>query len=239
MQATIQELQSLGEPITRKIVAQKIGMSQPGLYRYASIRELVKEYTKPSQRGQSEVELVEKVQTAIKSLISQGKPIGYQSVSQMIGVSKRVLRHYLRVRTVLDETIEQASRGQYEAEVVALVQAAIERLEAEGEVVGYQSVSKLVGISQWVLQRQLRVRALVEDAKEKQQSEVEAMARVRIALETLTVSGEPIGYRTVGKTTKLPQKVLTRYRSVRELIEQNTNDQQRETEVLVKVHAAI
>ncbi len=77
------------------------------------------------------------------------------------------------------------------------MQAAIERLEAEGEVVGYQSVSKLVGISQWVLQRQLRVRALVEDAKEKQQSEVEVMARVRIALETLTFSGEPIGYRTV------------------------------------------
>ncbi len=239
VQATIQELQSLGEPITRKTVAQKIGMSQPGLYRYASIRELVKEYTKPSQRGQSEVELVEQVQTAIKSLTSQGKPIGYQSVSQMIGVSKRVLRRYLRVRTVLDEAIEQASRGQYEAEVVALVQAAIERLEAEGEVVGYQSVSKLVGISQWVLQRQLRVRALVEDAKEKQQSEVEVMARVRIALETLTFSGEPIGYRTVGKTTKLPQKVLIRYRSVRELIEQNTNDQQREAEVLVKVHAAI
>ncbi len=106
VQATIQELQSLGEPITRKTVAQKIGMSQPGLYRYASIRELVKEYTKPSQRGQSEVELVEQVQTAIKSLTSQGKPIGYQSVSQMIGVSKRVLRRYLRVRTVLDEAIE-------------------------------------------------------------------------------------------------------------------------------------
>ena len=223
VQATIQELQSLGEPITRKTVAQKIGMSQPGLYRYASIRELVKEYTKPSQRGQSEVELVEQVQTAIKSLTSQGKPIGYQSVSQMIGVSKRVLRRYLRVRTVLDEAIEQASRGQYEAEVVALVQAAIERLEAEGEVVGYQSVSKLVGISQWVLQRQLRVRALVEDAKEKQQSEVEVMARVRIALETLTFSGEPIGYRTVGKTTKhthLTAYTLKSYPRVRELLEQ-------------------
>jgi transcriptional regulator with XRE-family HTH domain len=239
VQATIQELQSLGEPITRKTVAQKIGMSQPGLYRYASIRELVKEYTRPSQRGQREVELVEQVQTAIKSLTSQGKPIGYQSVSQMIGVSKRILRRHLPVRTVLDETIEHASQGQYAVEVVALVQAAIERLESQGEVVSYQSVSKIVDISQWVLQRQLRVRALLEDAKEKQQSEVEVMARVQAALETLTFSGEPIGYQTVGKTTKLPQKVLIRYRSVRELIEENTNDQQREVEVLVKVHAAI
>ena len=114
----------------------------------------------------------------------------------MTGVSQRVLRRSLQVRTVLDEAIEHASQEHYKAEVVALVQAAIERLEAQGEIVEYQSVCKIVGISQWVLQRQVQVRALFYEAKKKQQSEEQVLKRVNIALQTLTSSGTPGGYQT-------------------------------------------
>src|SRR5579859_757004 len=100
VKAKIQEMCSLGELITRRRIADKIGMSQQGLYRYASVRALVKEYTRPSLRGLSETELVTQVKAAIRTLTLQGKPIGYQSVSLVIGVSKQILYGSLLVRKV-------------------------------------------------------------------------------------------------------------------------------------------
>ena len=234
-QSTIQELQSKGEPITRKVIAKKIGLSQTALYAHAGIRELIKEYTKPVSWGYDEVELVEQVQAALNTLTSQGEAIGYQSVSQMIGISQKVLRSSLRVRMMLDEAIEHASQEQYKAEVVALVQAAIEHLEAQGEIIEYRSVCKIVGISQNVLQRQIQARALFYEARKKQQSEEGVLKRVKIALQTLTLSGTPVGYQTVSETTQLSQSILERYKSVKKLIEDNADPQQREGEVLTKV----
>jgi TniQ len=240
VQSTIQKLQSLDEPITKKTVADKIGMSQSGLYQYASIRELVKEYTKPSQRGHREVELVELVQNAIETLRLQGNAIGYQSVSQMTGISKKVLRRYLQVRMMLDETIECVSHEQCEAEkIVTLVQEAIEFLELQEEIIGYQSVSKIVGVSQSVLQHNIRVRLLLENAIEKQQSELWVIKIVKDSFNVIKLSGENIGYKMVGKTTKLSQQVLQRYLSVRNLIEENMNDQQRENKIVENVCEAI
>jgi hypothetical protein len=235
VQSTIQEFQSQGQPITRRAIAEKIGLSRAALYAHAAIRELVKEYTRPVSQGYGEVELVEQVQAALHTLTSQGQAIGYRSVGQLIGVSQKVLQSSLGVRTVLAQAIEHTSQDPSKAKVVALVRAALERLEAQGEIIEYQSVRKMVGISQSVLRRHVQVRALLDEARKKQQSEEEVLKRVNRALQTLTLSGQPVGYQTVSQTTHLSQKVLERYESVRKLIEENADHQQREREVLAKV----
>lgn len=159
VRAAINHLEALGVPVTRRAIADLVGMSTPVFRYYPKVRALVDLHTGKQQSAgglpsPKEDELVIRVEGAIAQLQSLGQPITQRAIRKIVGVHISILRTYPRVNALLKQvtSIYHVDRKRAEQallsedELAAKVEKAVEQLERLGKSVTQRAVSAMIGV---------------------------------------------------------------------------------------------
>jgi transcriptional regulator with XRE-family HTH domain len=106
VQSIIRKMQVLGQPLTRRQVSEKVGLSPARLKQYPRVEAVLEQVTTDRLQRQSlkhqqrEAELVKLLQDTIKEIEALGEPVTKKAVLQRITVSRTTIGSYPLVRTV-------------------------------------------------------------------------------------------------------------------------------------------
>jgi transcriptional regulator with XRE-family HTH domain len=243
VRVAITQLESLGMPVTRRAIADLVGMSTPVLSYYPKVRALVDLHTGKQQPAGGlpsprEDELVSKVVGAIAQLQLLGQPITRRAICKIVGVKVSVLLTYPRVNALLMQVTsiyhEDRRRAEQailsEDELVAKVEKAVEQLESLGKSVTQRAVSAMIGIPASSLYYYPKVIAFIKGViKDKRRQslivqmqlrEEELVKKVGEAIENLRASGRAVSVRAIVKEVQLSEGALKRYPRVKMILDQ-------------------
>ena len=97
VQEAVEQARVLGTSLSYQSIGERLGISAETLRRDSQIRAIV-EHAQNETRQRRENELVNRVEHAIKELVSQGKRVTVSSVCQLVGVDHRVLERRPQIR---------------------------------------------------------------------------------------------------------------------------------------------
>lgn len=160
------------------------------------------------QAGRSEEEVFVEVQSAIQRLIEHGQSITISRVAREIGISRKTLSTYPRVKALFEQRASRyhvyQRRGTQpaEEELAPKVEGAIAELVSLGEPITRRTLARKVKISPAVLMQYPRVVVLLEqyEHQKRQQGsarEEEFFSWVLQAIQTCRASGQPRSQRRV------------------------------------------
>jgi len=184
VQVAIHQLQARNKPILPRSVGSLIGMSGRRLKQYPRVKKLLSRYEaqrKEERRllgSKLEDELVKQVEQTLKQLEAGGEPIVLQHVCDLVGLSySRIVYKYPRIKALFHEYQKNRSGQRLsprltEEEKIQQVQAAINLLVSQGEVVTFKRVRQIVRLTQKQLRCSPRVKALLAQYIETWQREV-------------------------------------------------------------------
>jgi transcriptional regulator with XRE-family HTH domain len=242
VRAAINHLEALGVPVTRRAIADLVGMSTLVFRYYPKVRTLVDLHTGKQQAAGGlpsprEDELVTKVGRAITQLQSLGQSITQRAISKIVGVQVSVLLTYPRVNDLLKQvtSIYHADRKRAEQALLseerlaASVEKAVEQLERLGKPVTQRAVSAMIGVPASSLYYYPKVISLIQSViKDKRlqrmvvQTELreeEWVTKVVGAIEDLRASGRTVSVRAIVKEVQLSEGALKRYSRVKVILD--------------------
>jgi transcriptional regulator with XRE-family HTH domain len=243
VRVAINHLEALGIPVTRRALADLVGVSAPVFRYYPKVKALVDQHTGrqeaagelPSTR---EDELVAQVEHAITQLQSLGQPFTQGAISEMVGVRVSVLLNYPRVNALLKQVTsiyhqdrKRAEQALLSEEVVAAnVEKAVRQLECLGKLVTQRAVSTMMGVPASSLYYYPKVISLIQSvikdkrlqsiAVQTQLREEEWAMKVTRAIEDLRRSRRSVSVSAIVKEVQLSEGALKRYPRVKEILDQ-------------------
>lgn len=201
VEQALDSLRQKGLPTTRDMIAQVIGIASKRLRSYPRVSALCTA-GQATSRHQAETLLIEQAwQTASQVLAETGQLLSQRDLYRRLGWSLSKFNTQPRVKTALKQMFEQLQE-QYEDRLLHQLQAALDQLEATGQVVSKQALSLKVGVSLKRMAGLPRVnRFLKEQVLDKkaefairtfQQREQALILEIEQAIETLTRSEQPV-----------------------------------------------
>ena len=109
----IKQLQEQGRQITQTAVSQRLGLTAPALMYYPRFRKVyhkVEEENRRARRKQVQqrgAALLERVQSAILQLCTEGTPLTFQNIKRQVGMSVAGLKRYPRIKVLLQQIAEE------------------------------------------------------------------------------------------------------------------------------------
>jgi transcriptional regulator with XRE-family HTH domain len=242
VEAAIDQLEAANQPVSQKAIAKMAGpMRLDRLLAYPLIRAIFeqqgipRDYPESSAYRQREAELVEAVQAAIVQLKTEGQAVTQGAIARIVGMTIAGLKKYLRVRTILQQVVEERYRPprqvdqDREQKLVAQVQAAAQQLASRGRPFTQKELAALTDLSLNSLQRYPRVRMLLAEIAQQQrqlrvlkvQQQVETLlVKVQQAIETLKQSEHPLTQKKIAEVVGYSK--LSRYPQIKALMIQAT-----------------
>jgi hypothetical protein len=171
LEAVISQLKARGQPILRRSVADLMGMTASRLKQYPRVEKLLSRYE--MQRKQKlpaqerEDELLKRVKQTLEQLDERREPILLPHVCDLVGVTYQwIAKKYPRVKALLHEHQKYRSERSSslpldEEEKVQRVQAAINWLISQGELVTLRQIRQRARLTPRQLQLSPRVQALL------------------------------------------------------------------------------
>lgn len=157
-QQVVERMRQENHPLSAKAVAQQLNMTDSNLKNYPAIRAYLKTII-PSpqvQRQQREAILVERVQTAIAQLRTEGKFPTRKAITAMTGVSRSDFDYYPRLKAIRVQLLH--SRGPaHEAYLLEKVRLAVQELRAAGLPVVRPLLEEKVGLAYGTLKYYPRI----------------------------------------------------------------------------------
>jgi hypothetical protein len=175
------------------------------------------------------------VQAAIVQLKTEGQAVTQGAIARIVGMTIAGLKKYLRVRTILQQVVEERYRlprqvdQDREQKLVAQVQAAAQQLASRGRPFTQKELAALTDLSLNSLQRYPRVRMLLAEIAQQQrqlrvlkvQQQVETLlVKVQQAIETLKQSEHPLTQKKIAEVVGYSK--LSRYPQIKALMIQAT-----------------
>lgn len=237
VKTAVAELKALGLPLTQRAICEKIGRNCSILRTYPRVKALIVQsasgYHALQRRSvqPTEDELLQRVEEAVASLVSLGKPITQKSLAQHVKISPRVLMQYPGIVEILKQRgYKKRQRGPERTEkLLGHIQEAINACKANEWPITKKELSRIVGVSCATLRYYPSVRALMtQAAKEDQQQrqeirfqkrEEELAQQVVNAIQQLRDSDKRISNQAVGNIVHLSYTGLHYYPKVRALLE--------------------
>ncbi|GIK40479.1 MAG: hypothetical protein BroJett011_43120 [Chloroflexota bacterium] len=269
VQAAIAALKAADQPVSQSAICQRIGLKPECLRRYPRVKAILaqvvadRKQVQQQQALKREQLLLRQVQTAISRLQTEGQPVSQRTVSQLVGVTKGTLRNYPQVKALVAAaatdfylarqrqlqarlntppavpSMPPPTAFQREAELVEIVQAAINCLKAEGGPVTQKMIGQRVGLHPSSLQRYPRIRLILEQvtlerhlALQSQlqqtplprphhphqvnlQRQAELVEAVQAAIDYLQAEGQPVTQRAIGRIVGSIPSSLSHYPHIR------------------------
>jgi len=183
VQVAIHQLETRDKPILPSSVGNLMGMSGRRLKQYPRVKKLLRGYEAQRKEARGllgsklEDELVKQVEQTLKQLKAGGEPIVLQHVCDLVGLSySRMVYKYPRLKALFHEYQKNRSGQRLsprltEEEKVQQVQAAINLLVSQREVVTFKRVRQIVRLTQKQLRSSPRLKALLAQYIAKWQEE--------------------------------------------------------------------
>ena len=193
---------------------------------------------------------VSRVQTAIKQLEVEGKPVGQQAICQVLGCDPFVLRQFPQVRAILEKFTanQKAHQPQRQGEEVlpSQVQAATDQLKTEGKPITQRAICRLLGLTPNIVDRPSQASTLIkqvvteaylarqEHLQQRQKllqaapivpEESKVVRTVQQAIGQLKQTDRPITVKAICQITGLSIKKLRSYPHVDLMLDQIVIDQ--------------
>jgi len=255
-------LRSQGKPVTQKAIAELVGMSAQGLFRYPMVQaavQLVKGEAYNPTVTQREIELAHRVQQLVDQSAGQGWRITQREISNKIGMSIAGLKKYPLVKDILtrvaSEQFGDEARARREQEYYDKVQGAAECLRAQGKRVTQEGIAKLIGVTVSCLNFYPAVKALLKRlskwaknrGKDRDLREQELVERISQAPNSLQLRGEVPTKKAISLEVGMSINGLRRYPRAWALLDRVAINQparksdraQRESQLVDKTQTAI
>jgi len=183
VQVAIHQLETRDKPILPSSVGNLMGMSGRRLKQYPRVKKLLRGYEAQRKEARGllgsklEDELVKQVEQTLKQLEAGGEPIVLQHICDLVGLSySRMVYKYPRLKALFHEYQKNRSGQRLsprltEEEKVQQVQAAINLLVSQREVVTFKRVRQIVRLTQKQLRSSPRLKALLAQYIAKWQEE--------------------------------------------------------------------
>jgi transcriptional regulator with XRE-family HTH domain len=107
VQGAIKKLKKQGRPITYREISHQIHSSASALWRYPSIKAILKKATAKGNQQERESELLKKVWEAERALRAKGKSVTQLAISKELKMSPSGLRRYPRIMAIFAEMINE------------------------------------------------------------------------------------------------------------------------------------
>lgn len=117
VQSIIREMQVLGQPVTRRQVSERVGLSLQRLRQFPQVKAELEQVTTDRLQKQAlryqqrEAELMKSLQDTIREIGSLGEPVTQKTVLQRMTVSRAALEYYPQVRMVWRQLSRKSSLG--------------------------------------------------------------------------------------------------------------------------------
>lgn len=157
----VEELKSLGQPVTYESIAKGIGMRPNSLPYYPKVRALRKRI-EAERLAQREAELAARVKESIKELKAEGETITLAAISKKLLVAQSTLARNEQIKAMLECLPRQQVRT--EDQLVVQVQKTIARLSSRGKTITQTAISREVGMSAAAMKKHPRVRVILARA---------------------------------------------------------------------------
>ena len=183
----LEQLRESRQSVSRKAVAELVGMNVKTLEKYAPVRALLAEvvveywFNGPQRTQQRESELIEQVRRAMEYLRENGQRITQRAVGKLVGFSDSGLTYYSEFRQLYHQVIEERIRvvkqqvQQREDALIERIDEAIQQLQEQKKPLTLQNIATIVGMTKISLRRYPRIdslfRHLLEDRKGKGEGE--------------------------------------------------------------------
>jgi transcriptional regulator with XRE-family HTH domain len=226
-------LGAAGILLTKKLLAQELGVQRSQLYEFpirAEIDELIRTSNEELHRTR-ELELLARLKAVESALLTQGVRVSLRTVSKMIGVEKSILLRYPRVAEVLGrhlstrQALREAQRKQREeceTQLIAAVAQLRQQFGSKGEPLSSRMAALELGLSIKQLRTYPRVRLLMQEIEEEhqKQEEVRLVFAVTEAIQLLRSSRSVVTICAIARTVGQSVKRLRRYPSVYAILQQ-------------------
>jgi AcrR family transcriptional regulator len=263
VESAIEQLRSLGRPITQGAIVKIVGISAQNLRAYPRVETLIEESMLPDKRykrrtSRDENDMLEKVELAIQGLSDCDQRVTLAAIVKTVGISKQVLKAFPKVDALLQQCNDERylimsqqtqKRGR---ELTLKVKQAIQELEAHAVPVTQSAVARLLGMSAQGLMRYIQVRELLQQYEPPEQvfsaKEERLVKEVEAAIRELEAGEQVFSVRKVCKMTGHSKEMLYNFPKVRAILlrccerEQDLRKvrmQQREEEALGDIRVAI
>jgi transcriptional regulator with XRE-family HTH domain len=200
VQLAREQLRVANLPVSRKAVAELVGLNINALQRYPEVKpllaEIVEEYQQqgPERAQQREQELLEQIQQAMHSLEERGRRITQQAVGELIGYSDTGMLYYQEVRKlyrqVKDEVRQARQQQAQQREELLLeeIQNAVHKLREQSMPVTLKQIGRMVGMTVVALRKYSRIDRLFQQLMEERQEDRRKRAEQRSQRARKTVS---------------------------------------------------
>ena len=159
VQYAVDHLKSLELPISRKAVAEQVGLTVEALRQYTAVRPLldqvVQEYKQqtPHRTQQHEDELLERVQEAVLYLRQKELPITQEAIGEFVGCTDTALLYYQGFREFYkrvkqEEQHTRVQRAQQREEVLlAQIQSILVEMNDQKQTITLTGIADRVGMA--------------------------------------------------------------------------------------------
>jgi AcrR family transcriptional regulator len=260
LQVAIQELEACGQPLNKASIAKKLGVGVTFLDRKPYIANFIdRSALKVKRRQQHEEVLVTRVEDAIEQLSAEGKSITYQAIEKEVGVNRKHLRTYPRVKTLIERSLcswalnmSRSLKRREEGELLAKIEAAVEQFKVRKQAITLSAICDTVGISKTTLKEYPSVSSLLDKCIEeyyqtlKKQTQIHGenlKSKVEQVACELEAQGKIVTIATIADVLGMDDSNLMRYPSVQMFFQQyqaaHPRYLQREKQLMEKAKAAI
>lgn len=264
VEAALQTLREQESVITRKAIADYIGIRADALNRYPCVKALleqsVERYThlQVRQAQQREQEVMGRIEEAARLLAARGLRVTQKAIGELVGEDLYALKNrYPLLRQLLEQITERYQHSIVESslpeegELLQRVILARDELDALGQRVTREAIAELVGLPRPFLRRFPRIEALLSKQREResQRREEEVLAQVEMAIQRLEEHEQAVTHRSIAKEVGLTPSTLHYYPRAISLVQRIVKEkkhsaaiqrfQAREQELLLEVSNAL
>jgi transcriptional regulator with XRE-family HTH domain len=172
VKGVIAQVASRGEPVTQWRVCKSFGLPQRYLERYPHVKALLAQCQGKRTRSRlraerQEQELLERMEQAIKELEAAGEPVVPRAVGMMIQLPFQRLDDYPRLKTrlqqILDEEVrkQEWQKQQREEEFAQRLQQVISARKVQGKAITPNALLKITRLSKTEARRYPRVQTIL------------------------------------------------------------------------------
>jgi hypothetical protein len=244
VQAAIESLRSQDRRLTQRAICQAARITQGSLRRYPQLEWAAEACRQDSRRytQRRKQERAEKIQQAVESLRSQGRPVTQQAICGLLGVTRSVLTDaHPRVEAILAQaaaerrSYDQRQAQQRERTMLEKAHQAIADLKSQGSPVTQRAVCRQAGIPTHpsaypqltALLKQVVEQGRADTRRRRQVREQELVEAVRAAIERLASAGKPATQKAICRAVNMARPALRSYPRVKEILDRVVADGRR------------
>ncbi len=257
LEQIITELTQAEQWVTRKELAQQLGLHESALWSYPKLKTLWSNFL-ARRRQVRYAGLVDQIRQIATQLEKEGLRVSGREISRRMGRDSSDMYQYPQTAAAMKEVAGPAAQARYatrrEEQLLRQVKVATATLEARNERVSKTAISRETGVSFPTLDSCPRVKAYLDELlplktqehwdKQRQQRDAEWLLRVQQGVETLQARDEPITILTICQIVNKSEHGLRANPGVDAFMKQAIENyriqqrQQREADLLTLVQQA-